>query len=185
MQYFRALRSGEITRIQCIPFLLRTRIRFLRLCDQYRQLEPLLRQYKTYSGTPSRVVWMSSLEARRTYGPDDWQLIQSKCPYEGSKYQVDLLAAYLDEQQRRNCVLGREGEDPALLSPSPLPTSPPSSSISIQHLLCHPGVVRTNIAIKSLNNNILLDYLMQFAFLLVCILSIALRYRLTRNNLFR
>ncbi|KAI0260540.1 3-keto sterol reductase [Gloeopeniophorella convolvens] len=48
---------------------------------------------------PGRVLWMSSLEAfADAYDADDWQLVRSARPYEGTKFQADLLAAVLAQR---------------------------------------------------------------------------------------
>ncbi|KAI9436551.1 hypothetical protein F5148DRAFT_1294528 [Russula earlei] len=65
---------------------------------------------------PGRVVWMSSHAADPdVYDPDDWQLVDSSRPYEGTKFQMDLIRAELSR---------RAG-----------PSSP------IRHFTVHPGVV--------------------------------------------
>ncbi|KAI0253127.1 hypothetical protein BJV78DRAFT_1123519 [Lactifluus subvellereus] len=69
---------------------------------------------------PGRVLWMSSLAAHAdTYDPDDWQLVDSSQPYEGSKFQIDLIRAELSR---------RAG-----------PSSP------VRHFTVHPGVVYSSI----------------------------------------
>ncbi|THH11275.1 hypothetical protein EW145_g754 [Phellinidium pouzarii] len=68
----------------------------------YRLLESLLNRYKALSSQPARVLWMTSLEACSTaYDPEDWQLLQCELPYEASKYQVDLLVGYFEQQEQR------------------------------------------------------------------------------------
>ena len=90
---------------------------------------------------------MSSLEADPScYDPDDWQLLCTEKPYDASKYQIDLVAGHLEREQQRAIVAGEK--------------------IPIRHFIAHPGVVRTNIAISTLNS-VVLDYCMQLAFLIV------------------
>jgi 3-keto steroid reductase len=61
---------------------------------------------------------MSSLESRAdAYDAEDWQLVQSKRPYEGTKFQNDLVCA----------ELGRRAG--------------PSSTAAVRHITVHPGVV--------------------------------------------
>ncbi|KAI5122148.1 hypothetical protein M0805_000795 [Coniferiporia weirii] len=110
----------------------------------YRLLEPLMARYYALSSEPSRMIWMTSVEAYpSSYDPEDWQLIKSTRAYEASKYQMDLLVGYFEQQQHRALAAG--------------------SSLPVRHFLSHPGVVRTNIALKSLNS-VFLDYLMQLTF---------------------
>jgi len=48
---------------------------------------------------PGRVVWMSSYMAEvHTYDADDWQLVNSSDPYEGTKFQMDLIRAELSRR---------------------------------------------------------------------------------------
>ena len=64
---------------------------------------------------------MSSLTAHEdiSYDPTDWQLVDSSQPYEGSKFQIDLISAELSR---------RAG-----------PSSP------VRHFTVHPGVVFSSI----------------------------------------
>ena len=63
---------------------------------------------------------MSSLAAHAdAYDPDDWQLMDSSRPYEGTKFQIDLIRAELSR---------RAG-----------PSSP------VRHFTVHPGVVYSSI----------------------------------------
>ncbi|KAH9991659.1 hypothetical protein BJV74DRAFT_836115 [Russula compacta] len=69
---------------------------------------------------PGRVLWMSSLAAHASaYDADDWQLVDSSTPYEGTKFQMDLISAELSR---------RAG-----------PSAP------IRHFTVHPGVVNSSI----------------------------------------
>ncbi|KAH9970846.1 NAD(P)-binding protein [Lactifluus volemus] len=70
---------------------------------------------------PGRVLWMSSLTAHADnfYDPTDWQLVDSSQPYEGSKFQIELIRAELSR---------RAG-----------PASP------VRHFTVHPGVVFSSI----------------------------------------
>ncbi|KAI0274345.1 hypothetical protein BGY98DRAFT_920852 [Russula aff. rugulosa BPL654] len=48
---------------------------------------------------PGRVVWMSSYMAEvHTYDADDWQLVNSSDPYEGTKFHMDLIRAELSRR---------------------------------------------------------------------------------------
>jgi 3-keto steroid reductase len=59
---------------------------------------------------------MSSLESQPgTYDAEDWQLVQTERPYEGSKFQTDLVCA----------ELARRAEPAA----------------AVRHITVHPGVV--------------------------------------------
>lgn len=63
---------------------------------------------------------MSSLAAHAdAYDPDDWQLVDSSQPYEGTKFQIDLIRAEVSR---------RAG-----------PSSP------VRHFTVHPGVVYSSI----------------------------------------
>jgi hypothetical protein len=65
-------------------------------------------------------LWMSSLAAHAdAYDPDDWQLVDGSQPYEGTKFQIDLIRAELSR---------RAG-----------PSSP------VRHFTVHPGVVYSSI----------------------------------------
>ncbi|KAH9955571.1 hypothetical protein BC827DRAFT_1236492 [Russula dissimulans] len=69
---------------------------------------------------PGRVVWMSSHAAHAdAYDADDWQLVRSARPYEGTKFQMDLIRAELSR---------RVG-----------PSAP------IRHFAVHPGMVASSI----------------------------------------
>jgi len=69
---------------------------------------------------PGRVLWMSSHTALAdTFDADDWQLIDSSEPYEGSKFQIDLIRAELSR---------RAG-----------PSAP------VRHFTVHPGIVDTSM----------------------------------------
>lgn len=88
-----------------------------------RALEAKLAASRTRSGFgPARVVWMSSLEAvADAFDADDWQLVQSERPYEGTKFQTDLVCAELAR---------RAG---------------PSPTADVRHVTVHPGVVHSSI----------------------------------------
>ncbi|KAF8270865.1 hypothetical protein EI94DRAFT_1680085 [Lactarius quietus] len=88
-----------------------------------RALEAQLAASRTRSGFgPARVVWMSSLEALAdAYDTDDWQLVQSERPYQGTKFQTDLVCTELAR---------RAG---------------PSPTAAVRHITVHPGVVSSSI----------------------------------------
>ena len=92
---------------------------------------------------------MSSVEALpEAYDPSDWQLLRNSKSYEASKHQIDLLVGWFEYQQHLQRE-EKQGTEP-----------------KTRHFLCHPGVVRTNIAVKSLNS-VFLDICMQLAFFTV------------------
>ncbi|KAL4075663.1 NAD(P)-binding protein [Scleroderma citrinum] len=63
----------------------------------FRAIEPLLAKCTGSMG--SRVIWISSHEAlSERYDPKDWQLIKSNHSYQSSKYQLNLMVLYLDQE---------------------------------------------------------------------------------------
>jgi 3-keto steroid reductase len=63
----------------------------LPLSDAGRALQAKLAASQT---RPGHALWMPSLAAHAdAYDPDDWQLVDSSQPYEGTKFQVDLIHA--------------------------------------------------------------------------------------------
>lgn len=85
----------------------------------------MLSAYARMAGTPGRVIWMSSLESQPCwYDHDDWQLIKTDHSYEGTKYEVDLIASKL---AKRSLQPGGEGN-------------------VIRHFIVHPGIAHSNIA---------------------------------------
>jgi hypothetical protein len=64
---------------------------------------------------------MSSLTAQSdtSYDPTDWQLVESSQPYEGSKFQIDLISAELSRRA--------------------------GTSSPVRHFTVHPGVVFSSI----------------------------------------
>lgn len=90
----------------------------------YRHLKPLFEAYASKFSQPARVLWQSSLEAQPCYyDHDDWQLVKTDHSYEGSKYQIDLIASTLT---KRSFEHGGEHN-------------------SVRHLLVHPGIVHSNM----------------------------------------
>jgi 3-keto steroid reductase len=105
--------------------------------SQCRALEAKLAASRT---GPGRVLWMSSLTVHtHTYDADDWQLVNSLHPYEGSKFQMDLICAEFSR---------RAG-----------PSAP------VRHFTVHPGAVDSSIS-AALDGGIL-TYLKIFMFYLV------------------
>ena len=69
---------------------------------------------------PGRVLWMSSHAAHASaYDTDDWQLVDSSTPYEGTKFQMNLISAELSRRA--------------------------GPSAAIRHFTVHPGVVNSSI----------------------------------------
>lgn len=67
---------------------------------------------------------MSSLEGQpRWYDHDDWQLVKTNRSYEGTKYQIDIIAGKLNQ---RSFEFGGESD-------------------VVRHLLVHPGIVHSNM----------------------------------------
>lgn len=109
----------------------------LACCVKCRALEAKLAASRT---GPGRVLWMSSSTARtHTYDANDWQLVDTPRPYEGSKFQMDLIRAELSR---------RAG-----------PSAP------IRHFTVHPGAVDSSIS-AALESGIT-TYLKIFTFYLV------------------
>ncbi|EJD00851.1 uncharacterized protein FOMMEDRAFT_21336 [Fomitiporia mediterranea MF3/22] len=126
----------------------------------FRLLEPLLNRYRGLTRAPSRVLWMSSLEANPAcYDPEDWQLVRNARSYEASKYQIDLLAGWFEQRQQRALSVSDKKREAGFKDGNA------NTQVPVRHFLFHPGVVRTNIATKSLNSNVL-DFLMQLSFLM-------------------
>ncbi|THV00555.1 3-keto sterol reductase [Dendrothele bispora CBS 962.96] len=73
----------------------------------------------------TRVIWTSSLEARKTYDSEDWQLKLTKDPYGSSKYQMELISSHLDQLSLKTTL---------------------ESEKRVRHFAAHPGVCSTNIA---------------------------------------
>lgn len=91
---------------------------------QYRHLKSLFTEYATRYSRPARLIWQSSLEGQPCwYDHDDWQLVKTDHSYEGTKYQIDLIASKLNEQ--------------SLL--------PGGESNVVRHFLVHPGIVHSNM----------------------------------------
>lgn len=90
---------------------------------QFRVLQSLLKA----SPMGGRVVWTSSLAASPSYESEDWQLIKTEQSYEGSKYQIELMATHLDFRARKML-----DENPALHP--------------IRHFISEPGICSTNFA---------------------------------------
>jgi 3-keto steroid reductase len=87
---------------------------------QFRALEPLLSK----SPSRSRVVWTSSLEASPArYNPEDWQCKATSHSYETTKYEIDLIATFLDRLSL---------QDPTRKRP--------------RHFVAQPGVCSTSIS---------------------------------------
>ena len=80
--------------------------------------------YAAQYAQPARLIWMSSLEGQPCwYDHDDWQLVKTDHSYEGTKYQIDLIASRLNQ---RSFASGGE------------------SSV-VRHFLVHPGIVHSNM----------------------------------------
>ncbi|KAK7471222.1 3-keto-steroid reductase [Stygiomarasmius scandens] len=90
---------------------------------QYKALNSMLTTKKYPFDT--RVIWTSSLEARKTYDSEDWQLKETEDPYGSSKYQMELISSHLDRVSLKT-------------------TS--ESEKRVRHFVAHPGVCHTDIA---------------------------------------
>jgi len=91
----------------------------------FRSLQPLLSASKSPLG--ARVLWTSSMEASPTaYQPDDWQLINTEYSYGAVKYQIDLIATYLDSIA--------------------IEESPRGAAVKVRHVVVQPGIAGTNIS---------------------------------------
>jgi len=112
------------------PNILLQPLTAIRSLSQYRELVPLLEAFHSRSEVnfhyPSRVLWTSSLEATHFYRPEDWQLVETNHPYEGSKYQIDLVASQLEKQALQ---LEEQANRPA----------------KVRHVMVHPGCASTGI----------------------------------------
>ena len=86
------------------------------------------------------------------FDPSDWQLLDSDKPYEGSKYETDLLVGYFESQQQKRLLEYASEQER-------------EKALRIRHLLVHPGVASTNIIGTSLGK--ILVVLMDMAFYIV------------------
>lgn len=116
--------------------------------SQFRALEAQLAASQTQSGFgPARVLWTSSLGSQAdTFDADDWQLVKSERPYEGSKFQTDLVCAELARRARGTS-----------------PTAAP-----VRHINVHPGVVYSLIDVALVGSftskfKIIAFYLVRFS----------------------
>ena len=133
------LRAGTF---DCVFLLL-----FLTAIYQFRELETLLYQTPYAS---SRVLWCSSLEASpKFYDSKDWQLKSTEHSYESTKYQIDLIACYLDQMAVK---------------------SNPAGEKKIRHLITEPGVCSTTISAAIAGP--ILDKIKVLLFYIVCALSL-------------
>ncbi|KIY62471.1 NAD(P)-binding protein [Cylindrobasidium torrendii FP15055 ss-10] len=88
----------------------------------FRLLEPLLRA----GPRDGRVIWLSSQTASPTnLDMDDWQLLKDSHNYGTVKYQIDIVASYLD----------------ALAAVS-------TEAPRVRHIVVHPSVASTGIAMQ-------------------------------------
>lgn len=75
----------------------------------------------------ARIVWLSSLTAsRQWFDITDWQILKNEHSYETVKYEIDLLASYLDT----------------------LALSVPDPQKRIRHFVAHPSVCSTDFGTK-------------------------------------
>ncbi|KAK7012868.1 3-keto sterol reductase [Favolaschia claudopus] len=89
----------------------------------FQLLGNLLRECLNTQGITSRVIWMSSLSTfidPGDYNSKDIQLLKSSHPYQDSKFQIEILAATLNQQKA-------PGSDSAL------------------HFVVEPGIVATGL----------------------------------------
>ncbi|KAG8834893.1 hypothetical protein FRC17_006440 [Serendipita sp. 399] len=100
-----------------------------------------LRPSMARSPWPARVIWTSSLISDLG-GIDwkDWQLLKATNPYGASKYQIQLIAHYLDMESATSKTTGAQ----------------------IRHFISHPGVTSTSIFLDYLN--FITAFLMNLAF---------------------
>lgn len=75
--------------------------------------------------------------------------MRSTHPYEVSKFELELLVGHLELQQQQY-----------------LDNNAKAEQLPVRHILYDPGIVRSNMAVSALNN-VLLEWLMQVAFLIV------------------
>ncbi|KAI0698879.1 hypothetical protein BC835DRAFT_1268627 [Cytidiella melzeri] len=91
----------------------------------YRHLYPLFKAYAQKFERPARVLWTSSLEGQPCwYDHEDWQLLKTDHAYEGSKYEIDLVASELQRRSLRSDEGGKV----------------------VRHFIVHPGVVWSNMS---------------------------------------
>ncbi|KAG8904402.1 hypothetical protein FRB99_001824 [Tulasnella sp. 403] len=104
-----------------------------------RELEDLLRRSPSQ---PARILWVSSLEGRPDcFDLDDWQCTKSSRSYEGSKYQMDLLAMSSN----------------LLLAAKPQETNP-------RHIIVHPSVTYSELVVGKMFFATIFYYVTLFTF---------------------
>ncbi|EIW79537.1 hypothetical protein CONPUDRAFT_106101 [Coniophora puteana RWD-64-598 SS2] len=103
----------------------------------FRGMHELFSAFAQTSGRQARVVWMSTLASMpEDYSSDDWQLLRTRQPYEGSKYQMQLVRNHFSSGDLDQFEDSRSETTQKTASHS---TSEPF------HLLVQPGVVATKL----------------------------------------
>ncbi|CDO76590.1 hypothetical protein BN946_scf184868.g4 [Trametes cinnabarina] len=104
---------------------------------QYRSVQPLLVAHAHKTGSPARVLWMSSLDAEPTFDPkDDWQLTKTLHSYNASKFQIELICAELEKRTREAAA----GRAPSTMSELVAPHG------EVHHYVVSPGITSTNMS---------------------------------------
>ncbi|KAI0776581.1 hypothetical protein BD413DRAFT_644898 [Trametes elegans] len=103
----------------------------------YRSVQPLLVAYARKSGTPARVLWMSSLDSEPRFDPDDdWQLTKTLHSYHASKFEVELIASELERRTLEAAETGRAERFADAVAPHG----------EVHHLIVSPGITSTNMS---------------------------------------
>ncbi|KAL7278441.1 hypothetical protein ACG7TL_007438 [Trametes sanguinea] len=102
----------------------------------YRSVQPLLLAHAQRTGSPARVLWMSSLDAEPSFDlNEDWQLTKTLHSYNASKFQIELICAEL-ERRTLEAEAGRVPAMPELVAPHG----------EVRHYIVSPGITSTNMS---------------------------------------
>ncbi|KAI0632626.1 hypothetical protein C8Q77DRAFT_1218157 [Trametes polyzona] len=108
----------------------------------YRSVQHLLLACARKTGTPARVIWMSSLDAEPTFDlKEDWQLTKTMHSYNASKFQIELVAA---ELERRTVEAAERPQDVNSGGPSQRHLVAPHGEF--HHYIVSPGITATNMS---------------------------------------
>lgn len=113
-------------------------------------MEPLLLANPYHE---SRIQWISSVDTV-PFDPRDPQLRESKCSYQASKYQIDLISTALSRVAATK--------------------KPPEGQAVIRHILVQPGVCHTALASASLGFFMVMAKILTFIWVCMAIYYLSL-----------